>query len=202
MLNIFSVILITGIGPFLSFSYITHGAQPISDKILVDNFEKPGKHNSLGHDFGAFSDQKNLGHCYLFFSQDKQKESLNESKYSLYIQWDTAKEGSYGGYWSDLRHLNLESFNYLSFYVKGVKGGEKFKVGLRGKVDATYETKILINEALKEGVTVEWQRATIPLKWFKAIQNWGDVNMLSINFEYTFGSGSGAILIDDIVFEK
>lgn len=186
----------------LFLNYTNVGAQAQSNKIIVDNFEKPGKQNSLGGDFGAFADDKKLGHCYLFFIQNKEKDKLGESKYSLYLQWDTSKEGAYGGYWTNLKHLNLEDFNYVSFYVKGVKGGEKFKVGLRGKLDSTYETKMLIDKALKKGVTTEWQKVTIPLKWFKAIQDWYDVNIFSINFEHAFGSEKGAILVDEIIFEK
>jgi hypothetical protein len=177
-------------------------AQAQSDKIIVDNFESPGKQNFLGGDLGAFSDPKILGSCYLFFLENKQKDVSSNNKYSLYIQWDTSKEGAYGGYWTDLKHLNLENFNYLTFYVKGLKGGENFKVGLRGKADTAYETKILINKALKKGATTEWQKVTIPLQWFEAIQDWRDINIFSINFEHAFGSGKGAILVDDIAFEK
>lgn len=177
-------------------------AQVQAGRIIVDNFEKPGKLNSLGGDFGAFADPKSIGHCYLFFVQNKDKDVLGKSKYSLYIQWDASKESAYGGYWTNLNHLNLKDFNYLAFYVKGVKGGEIFKVGLRGKIDSSYETKILINDLLAKGVFNEWQKVTIPLKSFQAIKDWSDVNFFSINFEHSFGSGKGAILIDEIVFEK
>ena len=177
-------------------------AWSLPDKIVIDNFEKPGKQNLLGGDFGAFADQKNLGQCYLFFTQNKGKDVLNKSKYFLYIQWDTSKEGAYGGYWSKLGNLNLEDYNYVSFYVKGFYGGEVFKVGLRGSLGATTETKILITEILSKGVTTEWQKVTIPLKCFKAIEDWHDVNIFSINFEQTFGSEKGSISIDDIIFEK
>lgn len=173
-----------------------------SNVIVVDNFENPGKENLLGGDFGAFSDPDNLGKCYLFFSQNKHENVLNESTYSLYIQWDTTKKGAYGGYWSDLKHLNLEDFNYLSFYVKGSHGGEIFKVGLRGKSDAVYEFKININEILIRGVTTEWQKVTIPLKRFKSVNDWHDVNVISINFENTFNSKEGSIILDEFVFGK
>lgn len=184
------------------FNYVEVGAQDQSNKITVDNFEKPGKKNSRGGEFGAFADPKSLGHCYLFFVQNKEDNVLGASRYSLYIEWDTSKEGAYGGYWTELRHLNLEDFNYLTFCVKGMKGGEVFKVGLRGPLNSTYETKTLIVRALKKGVTTKWQKVTIPLKWFGAVMDWSDVNVLSINFEDAFSSGKGAILIDEIAFEK
>lgn len=201
-MNTFSVNLIICTCLLVFFSYAAVDAQDQSDKIIIDNFEKPGKQNCRGGDFGAFSDPKSLGHCYLFFFQNKEKDVLGTSKYALYIEWDTSKEGAYGGYWTELRHLNLENFNYLTFYVKGMKGGEVFKVGLRGPLNSTYETKTFIVRALKKGVTTKWQKVTIPLKWFGAVMDWSDVNILSVNFENAFGSGKGAILIDDIAFEK
>jgi hypothetical protein len=69
-------------------------------------------------------------------------------------------------------------------------------------LNSTYETKTLIDRALKMGVTTKWQEAVIPLIWFGGIQDWSDVNILSINFENVFGSGKGAILIDEIAFRK
>lgn len=201
-MNRFSLAFIFCICSSVVFSYIEVGAQEQSHKIIVDNFEKPGKKNCRNGDFGAFSDPKSLGRCYLFFFQNKEKNVLGESKYSLYIEWDTSKKGAYGGFWTDLKHLNIEEYNSVSFWVKGLKGKEKFKVGLRGGLDSTYETKTLIDRALKNGVTTAWQKVTFPLKWFGAVQDWRDVNMLSINFENAFGSEKGAILIDEIAFEK
>jgi len=196
------ILLISSVCLVLFCRHSAFPAQTQSDKLIVDNFEKPGKENLVGGDFGAFADDNKLGYCYLFFIQNKEKDKLGASKYSLYIQWDSSKQGAYGGFWTSLKHLNLEKFNYVSFYVKGIEGGEIFKVGLRGKMDEPYETKILINEVLSNGVTTEWQRVTIPLKSFKSIKDWSDVNIFSINFEHAFGSKKGAVLIDEISFEK
>ena len=201
-MDTFFVKLIIYICLSVFFNYAEVGAQDQSNKVIVDNFEKPGKQNCRKGDFGAFSDLKSLGHCYLFFFQNKEKDVLGASRYSLYIEWDTAKEGAYGGYWTHLKRLDLENFNYLSFYVKGLEGGEIFKVGLRGSLNSTYETKIFISKALKKGITTKWQKVSMPLKWFKGVQDWSNINVLSINFEHAFGSGKGAILIDDITFEK
>jgi len=129
----------------LLFGYIEVNAQSLSDKIIVNNFEKSSNNNALHADFSAFADNKNLGYCYLFYVKNTQQEMLKGNEYSLQIKWDTTKKGAYGGCWADLKHLNLESFNYLTFYVKGLKGGENFKIDLRGRSDAPSETKFLIN---------------------------------------------------------
>lgn len=98
--------------------------------------------------------------------------------------------------------LDLEKSNYLTFLIKGAHGKEKFKVGLRGNIEATHETKVHIDKALPEGVTTQWQVVKMQLKWFKIIENWHYVNILSINFENAFGSGEGSIWIDEIAFEE
>lgn len=172
-----------------------------TNRIIVDNFEKPGKKNLRGGEFGAFGDPNGIGQCYLFFSQIKDAPQKKSNKYALYIQWNTAKSGAFGGYWTQLMNLDLEKSNYLTFLVKGSRGGEKFKVGLRGDIKATHETKVHINKALSKGVTTQWQMVKMPLKWFKIIENWHHVNVLSINFEYEFGSGDGSIWIDEVAFE-
>ena len=169
---------------------------------MLNDFEKSKNDNSLQTHFGAFADSEQLGYCYLFYVRNTQQEISEGNEYSLHIKWDTSRKGSYAGCWADLNHLNLVSFNYLTFYVKGLKGGEKFKVGLRGKKDSDSETKIPINDVLTRGVTTEWQRVVIPLKQFKNIELWSDVNIFSISFEHLFESGKGAILIDEIAFER
>lgn len=202
LFNILTLLVTASLGLSVFFNGVDVSAQTQSNKIIVDNFEKPGKTNLLGGEFGAFNDKSALGYCYLFFVENKEKEVPEGNRYSLYLQWDTSKEGAYGGFWTDLKHVNLEGINYVTFHVKGAKGGEKFKVGLRGKREDTYETKILIQDVLSGGVTTQWQKVVIPLKQFKAVQDWSDVNLFSISFEYAFGSGKGAIVIDEIAFEK
>jgi hypothetical protein len=170
------------------------------NRILVDNFERPGPGNGLDKSTGAFSDPGGLGNCYVFFTAMKD-QALGEKGHSLYVKWDTSKPGSWGGYWTDLGHLDLQGIAKLTFYVKGLRGKERFKVGLRGEYQAKYETKLLINDVLPDGITTEWQKVAIPLRSFKAVPKWNDVNILSFSFENAFGSDRGAILIDEISFE-
>jgi hypothetical protein len=205
ILSFFMFVFLLGLAEIFLFSdqCIAEASQKVGpEAVLVDNFEKPGSKNSLGGDFGAFADQDGLGYCYLFFVENKEGAKSGNNRYSLFIQWDTSKKGAYSGYWSDLKHSNLEDFNYLSFMVKGTKGGEIFKVGLRGPKDATYESKILMTDILSQGVTTEWKKVLIPLKQFTSIEDWKDINIFSINFENAFGSGKGSIIIDNITFEK
>ena len=177
-------------------------AQSQSARILIENYDKPKSLNPKEeYLYGAFADENSLGTCYVFFYGGSEKV-FGGKGYSLHLQWDTSKPGAYGGYWNKLMHINLQDYNYLTFYIRGFKGGERLKIGLRGQSDAYYESKIHINEALKTGITTEWQKVIIPLNWFKAIETWRDVSIFSINFEYNYGSGKGEILVDEIAFEK
>lgn len=86
--------------------------------------------------------------------------------------------------------------------MRGLQGGERFAVGLRGRLDAPHETKIPMQDVLPGGVSTEWRHARIPLRAFVAIQDWNDVNVLSLSFEAAFGSRAGAVLIDEVAFER
>jgi hypothetical protein len=171
------------------------------DRMLIDDFERAGPDNALGKRSGAFADSKGLGYCYVFFT-DKADQTWGGGGHSLYLKFDTAKPGAWAGYWTDLGHANLGEFKFLTFYLKGLRGGELFKIGLRGERETNYETKLPIGAVVAGGVTTQWQKVSIPLKLFQTVRNWEDVGILSFNFEFSEGSRSGAILIDEIAFEK
>jgi hypothetical protein len=169
--------------------------------ILVDDFEHAGPENARGQRSGAFADPGGLGYCYVFFTVAID-QVWGGKGHSLYVKFDTSKPGAWGGYWTSLGHLDLAGFEYLAFSVKGLQGAEHFTIGLKGKLDASSETKVAIEDALPGGVTTAWQRVRIPLRAFTAIRDWSDVNTLSFNFESSAGSRAGAIVIDEIAFEK
>lgn len=170
-------------------------------RIVAEDFDFPKRYTkSAKAPYGAFADDNSLGQCYVFFEDDKD-DVLSGGGFSLLLQWDTSQPGAYAGYWQELSSLNLSDHNFLTFFIKGSKGGEILKVGLRGKRDS-YESKIFVHEALRTGVTTNWQKIVIPLGWFQAVESWSDVSVFSLNFEHAFGSGKGQILVDEIAFEK
>lgn len=175
---------------------------PIPQRLVIENFDAPQRH-APGSDapYGAFSDPDSLGSCFVFFEGARDK-AFGGAGNALLLQWDVSKPGAFGGYWQELRGLNLMDYNYLSFFVRGLSGHETLKVGLRGKANAQYESKIFLHDALKTGITTDWQKILIPLGLFSAVENWGEVSVFSLNFENAFGSGKGQILVDDIGFER
>lgn len=81
------------LGTFLRLALFIFGTTGIgsapsaeANRLIVDDFEKPGKKNLRGGDFGAFGDPDGRGQCYLFFSQNKDTPQKGNNKYALYIQ--------------------------------------------------------------------------------------------------------------------
>jgi hypothetical protein len=67
----FAILIAIFLSGFLYF--VEAIAQNKSNQIIVDNFEKPRGKNGIGSDFGVFSDNENLGSCYLFFFQNRKE---------------------------------------------------------------------------------------------------------------------------------
>ncbi len=59
---------------------------------------------------------------------------------------------------------DMRKFRSLSFWVKGKKGGESLRVGLRDVLG--HETSIAVDPFLKRGIAQTWQRVTIPIRRF------------------------------------
>lgn len=171
------------------------------NRMLVDDFGHSAR-NALGRNSGAFSDPDGLGYCYVFVTQETEKASRSKNR-SLYIKWDTTKLGSWGGYWTDVGHAKVQGAEKLVFSLKGLRGGERFTIGIRGEVQSgTHESKLFVQDVLPGGVTTEWQKVVVPLRRFGAMQKWRSIAVISLNFENQSGSDRGAILIDDISFER
>lgn len=101
----------------------------------------------------------------------------------------------------DKQYFDASSYNYLSFWVKGKSGGEKFTVKIADKrlIEIEDSTSIgKIDDLLPNGVTREWQEVVVPLKNVMSI----DKNLLGgITFDFPW-PGNYTVYIDDIAFKK
>ncbi len=150
------------------------------------------------------------------FSKVKKKRNGKDDKV-LKIRFDkTGTGGPYGnggwcGYYTIVKrgkkYLNVSKFKKLTFWVKGEKGGEKFKLGI---ADQSFEqqgdsakSESIDNYLPKKKITTKWQKAVIPLD--DIFVEWSMLASISICFEtdlYENGAAKGTIYIDDIQFEK
>jgi len=160
------------------------------DSLLVEDFQT--QCNLQGH--GLFS--KEDSEVKIFSSID-----IDEvSNFFLRIDFDVTKVDNYAGYYRLLNDFNLNQYNTLCFWIRGEKGNEIIRVGL--KSGHGQEDKVVINTYLEEGITKKWQKVSIPLQAFPSITDFSSMENISFLIENNLGSGSGTIFLDNIYFEK
>lgn len=135
---------------------------------------------------------------------------------SLMLKYDKKGEGGpYGmggwcGYYSLLKkgnnYFDASSYKTLTFYVKGAKGDENFKVGLADKhwdrVGDSVKSDEIGNYLPAGKITTQWQKATIPLDVF--FIDFKEVASIAICFEtdcFPGGAGKGTVYLDELKLE-
>jgi hypothetical protein len=119
------------------------------------------------------------------------------------------KRGGFAAVWisfHDFRrkstpYLDTREYPYLSFWVKGKQGGEKFRIKLADDVWAAREDGLVsgpITRFLPRGVTGDWQEVLIPLAAFPTL---GRKAMAFVTFDFN-EPGTYTIFVDDITFKK
>ncbi len=151
----------------------------IAKELIVDDFDRKKYLNSLGENSGIFSGGG--GVCERVFSSDE----FFPIGYSLRLDYDVSIERSYAGLWSGLGGINLISYDYLSFWMKGLQGRESFRVEIS---DGINNVGVSVREFLSEKGNSSWRKVFIPLKSsFKGI-NWEKMKgNLTFTFEYFEG---------------
>jgi hypothetical protein len=160
--------------------------------LLVDDFGDRNPYNILGGWSAIFKDPDEGGiitPCY-----DGQV---------LRLTFDVTDHlpgvGEYAGYYSELEQADLGPYNSIVFRVRGGSGWERVKIGLNDGLG--HEPKIELSEYLPNGVTTSWQIARMPLVAFTQIDDWSQMDRLTLTFEDQIESGSGTLYVDDIRFE-
>lgn len=113
------------------------------------------------------------------------------------------------GYWLHLfdfksrepQFFDATRFSYLSFWVRGERGGERFAVKLADRTWAMKEDSVSVGDAnvlLPGGVTTDWQRVTVPLGADRRL-NWSELAGLTFDFDIP---GKYVLHVDDIYFHQ
>lgn len=105
--------------------------------------------------------------------------------------------GGWGVNWinASAGHFNAADFAYLSFWVKGMEGGETFQIGLKD----TSEKEVKIESKTYVVVTTGWSQVTIPLSKFKGVNS---ASVRNVNFGFNKNHSSGSICLDDMAFTQ
>jgi len=178
-----------------------------SKTMLVDDFNKGRGRNKL--DGMNIVWENKPGRCQIKYIKDT-FHTFGGTGRSLQVTYDiSVTNTSYCGYALGLNKRDISEFNYLSFWVKGEKGGEFFKVELKCWPANTNENrkvgKSYISDYLDGGVTSQWQKVVIPIDTFGSLIDKKDMWELTITFEHyqSTVNGSpmqGTIYLDDILF--
>ncbi|HOW28518.1 MAG TPA: carbohydrate binding domain-containing protein [Elusimicrobiota bacterium] len=149
--------------------------------------QKIADFDQLSPDTFAFKDEKgSLLNANSGYSDDVNGHHLGV-KYEIVA-------GGWGGWGVPLKGMNVSQYRYLSFSLKGNKGGENFEVGLRDT--AGQEKKFPV--AKFADVSSQWQQILIPLSDFAGL-NLSSLD--NINFGFTGDKGFGMVYIDNLSFE-
>jgi hypothetical protein len=126
------------------------------------------------------------------------------------LEIDYFKDGGFCGVWMHLfnseapeekrKFVDASTYPYLSFFVRGKRGGEDFSVQMADVEWLKKEDSLSagrVSEYLAKGITTEWQEVVIPIEDFGL----ETTQLATLVFNFTEG-GKGTIFIDDISFKK
>ncbi len=121
---------------------------------------------------------------------------IKEESASRFIEWNNLKLGQYFGWGVNLNAFNTSKVAYLSFWVIGTNGNERFEIKIKdinGNESLVPSTQTVI-------VTKEWKKVKVSMASFKGI-NLSALENVNLGFNYVTSGKSGRIYIDDFRFE-
>ena len=180
-----------------------------ADVKMIDSFR--GEVNLLGGRSSVYQQEPSR----IMFKSEEADVNGKKTK-ALVLKYDKKNSGGpydtggWCGYYTLLKVGNLyfdgSSFKNITFWVKGVKGDENFRVGL---ADRQWDSKGdsvksgQIGQYLKDGkITTQWQKASIPLDVF--LVDMKELAAISICFEgdcFPDGKQTGTVYISEIALE-
>ena len=181
-----------------------------SDALVIDSMDDVVK-NSLG---GRNSTYLQAPSRAAFTKADEYGKNGGGLKitYELKNEGGPRGDGGFCGYYTVVKKgtdgfLDASQYKYVTFWVKGDKGDEKFKIGVADKMYETMDDSVKSQEIgtyLPAGkITTDWQMAAVPVDEF--FVDWKLVSSVSICFEHdTFdnGAGAGVVYVDELALMK
>lgn len=181
----------------------------LAELFYVDHFEKVG--NLLGGRTSVYQRAPSRA-----TAATTDREYYGPSGKALVIRYDKKNIGGPGdtggwcGYYSLLKsgpkYFDGTVFTNLTFWVKGEKGQENFKIGLADRyweqMGDSLKSEEISAYLPKNQITTEWQKATVPLDVF--FLDMKELASVAICFEsdcFPEGEGEGVVYIDEVAFE-
>jgi hypothetical protein len=182
------------------------------DRIMIDDFEDGDLVNRLSGSCGAWNLDANEEHtsCY---PEVVKMLAPEMSERVLKLTYDVdSPERAKNGYWMKLQNLDARGYTHLEFFVKGdpeMKFTSTFMVELKKFKDNDRIEK-LVGAFTVKNVTPTWQRISIPLAKFSAIDayqgelpGWSGADEFVIILDsQQVGVREGVLYFDNIQFVK
>ncbi len=185
---------------------IAHGgafaAEPQTPALLVWAFEQ-GVTNTWGGMYNSYMRNPSWARTYL-----DPAVARTPSGHSLRVTAHRDAEG-FCGVWLDFhpstgithRYLDASGFQFLSFWIKGQKGGEDFDIELTDEAtlnDEDARPRRPLRAYLPQGVTAKWQEVLVPLADFRGLKR-GRLARMTLNITKP---GDYRFHLDDIAFKR
>lgn len=176
-------------------------AQASPPELKVWDFDH-SLNNSLGGKYNVFQRNPSTARSYL-----DPNDNRPASMHSLRITAHREAEG-FCGVWFDFypgseispRYVDASAYRFLSFWIKGEKGGEDFDITLKDDTWRQHEDAnptLSLHDYLPKGATTEWQEVLIPLRDFKGLN---PRRLFNLTFIFA-QKGDHRLHVDDIAFK-
>lgn len=168
--------------------------------LLVWNFDQ-GVVNGRGGQYNVYAREPSWARTYLDPSVHRPS-----SGHSLRVTVHREAQG-FCGLWLDFyprsavprRFLDASPYRFLSFWIKGQKGGEDFDLQLADSTGQQHEDATRpLHAYLRRGVTTEWQEVLIPLADFRGL-DLRQLVQVTLNFTTP---GDYRFYLEDVAFKS
>ena len=173
-------------------------AEPSPPALSLWSFDQ-GISNEWGGRYNVYQREPSWARTYL----DPQVTRSNKG-HSLRV---TAHQDSKGfcGAWLDLaggsKSQDASAYPYLSFWIKGERGGEDFEMSLSDDSmgeDDEPKTTLHVRDRLPKGVTTGWQEVLIPIEGFEGTD---PRRLVRLTLHFT-AAGDYRFYLDDISLKR
>ena len=187
---------------FAGLSALNLTALEVPDFLVIADFDR-GNQNNLGGYFNKFERSPSKATVDLTRSV-----FFGDSGKSLEITAQKENEG-FCGAWihffdfrsEERKYFNASPYGYLSFQVRGERGGEEFSVKIADKRFIEIEDSMSvgpIGKFLPNGVTKDWQEVLVPLN---RLANIDKTKLGGLTFDFD-SPGNHTVYIDNVVLKK
>lgn len=193
----------------LPFAFLLFSSNSFAEPCPIDHFEKTT--NLLGGRTSVYQQEPSRA-----VAVTTDREHYGAGTRSIAIRYDKQNSGGpydsggWCGYYSILKmgpkYFDATKYTKITFWVKGEKGDENFKIGLADRhweqVGDSVKSEDVITYLKDKKITTEWQQAVVPLDVF--FIDMKELASIAICFEsdcFPQGKGSGVVYIDELAFE-